>query len=41
MTDYVLDELFEPLQYFPTVRKESALRSFEGLHQAVVIDEVE
>lgn len=41
VTDYILDELFRHLQDFPTERKEPALRSFEYLHQAVVIDEDE
>lgn len=41
VTDYILDELFEHLRDFPTERKEPALRSFEYLHQAVVIDEDE
>lgn len=41
VTDYILDELFRHLQDFPPERKEPALRSFEYLHQAVVIDEDE
>lgn len=41
LTDYILDELFEHLRDFPTERKEPALRSFEYLQQATVIDENE
>lgn len=39
LTDYILDVLFEHLQDFDTERKEPALRAFEYLHQAIVIEE--
>ena len=39
LTDYILGELFEHLRDFPADRREPALRSFEYLKQATVIDE--
>lgn len=39
LTDYILGELFEHLRDFPADRREPALRSFEYLQQATVIDE--
>ena len=39
LTDYILGELFKHLRDFPTDRREPALRSFEYLKQATVIDE--
>jgi len=39
LTDYILGELFEHLRDFPADRREPALRSFEYLKQATVLDE--